>query len=117
MRNLERHYKLVNKEAIPCNDLNEFAESFGFDERRVDSTKIGSILVSTVFLGLDHQFGDGPPLLFETMVFGGVYDQKMNRYTTWEQAEAGHKEMADKVQKAFNEEILDPKKLEPNMPG
>lgn len=26
-------------------------------------------VVSTVFLGLDHQFGDGPPLLFETMVF------------------------------------------------
>lgn len=25
--------------------------------------------VSTVFLGLDHSYGTGPPLLFETMVF------------------------------------------------
>lgn len=26
-------------------------------------------VVSTVFLGIDHSFGFGPPLLFETMVF------------------------------------------------
>lgn len=32
----------------------------------------------------------GPPLLFETMVFGGPDDQWMDRYTTWEQAEEGH---------------------------
>src|SRR6187401_652293 len=26
-------------------------------------------IVSTVFLGLDHSWGHGPPLLYETMVF------------------------------------------------
>lgn len=53
--------------------------------------------VSTVFLSLDHAYHvgteKGPPLLFETMVFGlpdgGEYQE---RYSTWEEAEAGHKE-------------------------
>jgi len=55
------------------------------------------VLVSTVFLGLDHSFGEGPPLLFETMVFGGLLDQEMNRYFTWDEAEKGHREMVQKV--------------------
>jgi len=50
--------------------------------------------VSTVFLGLDYQFGDGPPLIFETMAFwrqsGG--GEKM-RCSTWLQAEAQHAAM------------------------
>lgn len=32
--------------------------------------------VSTVFLGIDHNFGDtGPPILFETMVFRPAYQK------------------------------------------
>jgi len=38
---------------------------------QVARSEIGDITVSTVFLGLDHRhFGDGPPVLWETMVFG-----------------------------------------------
>lgn len=49
--------------------------------------------VSTVWLGVDHSFGDGPPIIFETMVFGnGDGDQYMQRYVTEEQARAGHAE-------------------------
>ncbi len=47
--------------------------------------------VSTVFLGLDHSWGSGPPLVFETMIFGGPNDQYQERYATYEEAEAGHK--------------------------
>jgi hypothetical protein len=47
--------------------------------------------VSTVFLGLDHRFfGDGPPILFETMIFGGRHDSYQERYATKAEAEAGH---------------------------
>ncbi len=65
------------------------------DERkawRVGSTRVGQYRVSTVFLGLDHQYGDGPPLVFETMVFEGegFGDLYCERYATWEDAEAGH---------------------------
>jgi len=55
-----------------------------------------------VFLGLNHSFGEGPPLLFETMVFGGALDQEQARYTTWEQAEAGHKQMLARVSAAYS---------------
>jgi hypothetical protein len=39
----------------------------------------------------DHNhLRQGPPILFETMIFGGPYDQYMDRYCTWAEAEAGH---------------------------
>lgn len=67
-------------------------------KRRVKSNKIGHIMVSTVFLGIDHNFSEeGPPILFETLVFGGPLDNKMDRYCTWEEAEKGHEEMLKKV--------------------
>uniref|UniRef100_A0A6M3ISF8 Uncharacterized protein n=1 Tax=viral metagenome TaxID=1070528 RepID=A0A6M3ISF8_9ZZZZ len=56
--------------------------------------------VSTVFLGVDHNFGlSGRPLLFETMVFKSnneLNEIDMDRYSTWEEAEYGHKEMVKK---------------------
>ena len=55
------------------------------------------VRVSTVYLGLDHQYGDGPPLIFETMVFGGVFDGEQERYSTLEQAQAGHAAMVQRV--------------------
>lgn len=62
------------------------------DNRRVAHTQIeNDERVSTVFLGFDHSFGDGTsPLLFETMIFGGEYDNDCWRFSTWEQAETGH---------------------------
>ncbi len=42
--------------------------------------------VSTVFLGVDHQRGDGPPLLWETL----CPDNYMERYSSEEDARAGH---------------------------
>ncbi|MDX1247536.1 hypothetical protein GHK05_20720 [Sinorhizobium meliloti] len=57
--------------------------------------------VSTVFLGLDHQFGRGPPLLFETMAFrkGGGDCEQCERYSTWDDAEAGHAAMVRRLQR------------------
>jgi hypothetical protein len=37
--------------------------------------------ISTVWLGIDHSFGDGgPPLIFETMIFGRDSDTGKTRY-------------------------------------
>lgn len=56
------------------------------------------VFVFTVFLGLDHQFFyKGPQHLFETVVFGGKLDGEIERYSTWEEAEKGHKRWAEKV--------------------
>jgi hypothetical protein len=60
------------------------------------------VRVSTVFLGLDHSFGTGPPLLFETMVFGGPMDQEQGRCTTWEEAESLHATMVARVKEMSN---------------
>ena len=47
--------------------------------------------VSTVFLGLDHNWGDGPPAVFETMVFTNEADDSGQwRYSSWDEAVAGH---------------------------
>lgn len=48
------------------------------------------ITVSTTFLGIDHGFGGGLPVVFETMIFGGPRDLYQMRYCTWEEAERGH---------------------------
>lgn len=68
----------------------------GFEkERRVAKTQVdGDCEVSTVFLGIDHGFtGDGPPVLFESLVFGGDLDGECERYCTWQEAEEGHAAM------------------------
>lgn len=58
--------------------------------KRVANDNIGDTTVSTVFLGVDHNWGDGPPILFETMVFGGDHDEWQWRYHTWDEAAQGH---------------------------
>lgn len=59
--------------------------------RRVGYTRVGKLRVSTVFLGIDHNFlEDGPPLLFETMVFGDE-SELQERYSTYEEALIGHR--------------------------
>ncbi|MFN6572403.1 hypothetical protein [Dendronalium sp. ChiSLP03b] len=65
------------------------AEDYLFDSK---------IRVSTVFLGLNHQHWlDGPPLFFETMVFGGETDMLQTRYSTWDDAVAGHQAVVELV--------------------
>lgn len=49
------------------------------------------VVVSTVFLGLDHNFfGDGPPILWETMIFNGPFDGYQRRYRSRLDALVGH---------------------------
>ncbi len=66
-----------NDRPYPCEatDMNDN------DRRIIDQTWVtNKILVSTVFLGLDHNFlGEGEPILFETMIFGGVHSDYQSR--------------------------------------
>ena len=55
--------------------------------------------VSTVWLGLDHNFGEGEPLFFETMVFpskGNYLDLDAERYSTLKESEKGHQKLVEK---------------------
>ena len=58
----------------------------------------GPVRVSTMWLGLDHSFDDGPPLIFKTMISGGWLDGEMVRYSTEADARAGHAELLAKAQ-------------------
>jgi hypothetical protein len=93
-------YILDGHDAVPCKSLLEWASWFDKADRIVQKTTVGPAEVSTVFLGLDHSFGIGEPLLFETLVFGGPLDQEMDRYSTWEEAEQGHKAMVERARDA-----------------
>ena|ERR1035437_7643057 len=98
-------YMILNAEhEVVSVDLLTWAKtigkSFDFEKtRRVGSTIVDEARVSTVFLGIDYSYGIWrhggfelrfPPLWFETMIFGGPFDEAMFRYTTWAEAEAGH---------------------------
>jgi len=77
----------------------------GFFERTnarcVAKEKAGKSLVSTVFLCIDHGFGKGPPVLWETMVFDGKMDGEIERCAgNLEQAQAMHEEMMKRVCRA-----------------
>lgn len=65
---------------------------------KIGDTTIGEVHVSTVWLGMNHRFGNGPPLIYETMVFGGALDQEQERYEAREAAAAGHERMVRLVQ-------------------
>lgn len=61
-------------------------------ERQVARNTYPKVEVSTVFLGLDHNWsGQGKPLIFETMVFGGPHHLAGKRASTWSEAERNHK--------------------------
>lgn len=70
--------------------------------RRIGYTEFpNGAYVSTVWLGLDFNlFSDGPPLIFESMVFDGVHDQETIRYSTELQAVQGHDQLAARVRDA-----------------
>jgi hypothetical protein len=91
-----------NHQPVPAGDLIEFGNFFQNDSaRRVAGTRLNGLFVSTIFLGLDHRCGYGPPLFFETMIFRETpnaeiekiqkgFDQYQTRYSTWDEALAGH---------------------------
>lgn len=73
--------------------------------RTVNRTDVRGSTVSTVFLVIDHSFSNtGPPILFETMVFGGPLDGEQERCATWAEAQAMHERMVARVLEATRDE-------------
>lgn len=80
--------------------------------RNIDYRRIGgdtvivdgaTLAVSTVWLGVNYNFaGDGPPLIFETMVFGEhpLADAACWRYATEDEARAGHENVVKALRAA-----------------
>lgn len=66
-------------------------------QRVVKSTHVEDFRVSTIFLGLDHGFGGGSPVLFETMIFGPGEERDCFRYCTRDEALAHHDQLVGKL--------------------
>jgi hypothetical protein len=118
--NILGKYILEGHTPVPVEDDDKLAWARWFEnaDRHVAEDRFGAYRVSTIFLGLDHRFGsitgleDSPPILFETMVFGRkrwlVLFGRLRaintslfqrRYFTWEQAERGHRLVADRLRR------------------
>lgn len=100
-----KSYKLINNIPVPC-ELDEIQMS----DNTICYNQFGDVEVSTVFLSWDHSFGDDEPILFETMVFGGEYNDYQLRYTSYEMAIKGHNEtceMVDKIKKLRQSKLGD----------
>lgn len=79
-----------------------------FENRRVgmdilNKGKENETLISTVFLGIDHNWYGGEPLLFETMIFGGKHDGYQNRTSSWQDAMSCHEYVLKLVKGEENE--------------
>ncbi len=96
-----------NHDPVPTDDILVWGRFFEdrFLDRLVAQETIGSTFLSTVFLGIDHNWGVGRPILFETMAFpipapGQFASQEaevVERWSTWAEAEAGHKMLASSM--------------------
>jgi hypothetical protein len=80
---------------------------------------VGDIVVSTVFLGSDHNWtGRGPPVLFETMAFAATGEPlEQWRYTSWDDAQAGHATAVRRLAHAGHVHDVDPGKLQQHQDG
>lgn len=85
---------ILNAEGEPeeSHDVRVWAKWFGNnDNRRLAATELpGNVRVSTVFLGIDHSWESGPPVLWETMIFGGPHNDYQRRYSSRAAAVVGH---------------------------
>lgn len=95
------HYIMDSDHKIKPASLEEWVRWFELDDKVVKQEYVGPYFISTVFLGLNHRFtGDGPPILFETMVFrDNESDIDMARCCTYKQALKQHAKMVRKWSK------------------
>jgi hypothetical protein len=94
---------ILNADGEPekCDDLVKWALWFETEDRSVARTNLtDDIFVSTVFLGIDRGlFEDAPPVLWETMVFGGKNDGFRKLESSRKAALRSHEKMVATVRK------------------
>ncbi len=88
-----------NKNVIPASILEwrQFLEN-DYDNKIVNQEEISNYVISTIFLGIDHNPEWSPevdenykPHIFETIIFkDDNSDIYCRRYSTWEEAGEGH---------------------------
>jgi len=99
--NLTKYILDADGHPQPEGDILAWAQWMGTgDNKVIKREQVGRVRVSTVFLGLDHGWGSGELLLWETMVFGGKLDGLCERYASRADALAGHANVVARVSEA-----------------
>lgn len=90
-------YYTLNENNEPVEtDLINGLNFFESAQRYLKKTRFKSGVVSTVFLIIDHNhWGNGEPLLFETMIFGSPVNEWMSRCARYDDAMLIHKSAED----------------------
>lgn len=89
------YYKLNEDKTVSiCTQKEYFHHCRDDFQKHLGDDDIFGRRVSTVFLGINHNFYGKKPILFETMIFDyknadgdDIYSE---RYSTWDEAKAGH---------------------------
>lgn len=107
--------KYFTRDGIPT-DIKSWARELEdvLASKRVVRTRVSDaadpsreVDVSTVYLGRNHQDGDGPPLIFESAAFGEDMDAELReRYPTASQALIGHRRMVAEVASLMTDPIV-----------
>lgn len=117
---IDLRYYILDDDGIPkaVADVVEWGKWFQTAERRIAYYQRDGYWVSTVFIGINNNFGwRGPPVLFETMAFDDVREIRKSpagrlyksrgdemtceRYSTKDDALIGH----ERIVKALNERL------------
>jgi hypothetical protein len=107
------YYLDENKNALPC-DIETWAKQLE-DMRKNKTNRIAYEIIdgkriSTIWIGMNHNFmgndySEARPFIFETMVFDNKGDDcYCYRYSTWQEAEEGHKKAVQWVKDGCKEE-------------
>lgn len=88
----------LNADGNPIPTADGKYPDLSIEQRRLGRTQVGNRIVSTVFMSLNHNYGGGCPVLFETMVFAcnaagettSFNDLDGKRYCTRQDAMEGH---------------------------
>jgi hypothetical protein len=105
-----------DRQGRPMEMLDWVRKHADLDYKVVAQHWIRGWMVSTVWLGINHRFtGDGPPVIFETMIFppgdemgdGTVWsEQYMDRYSTEAAAQAGHDQAISALRERLGDDAM-----------
>ncbi|MBK3333517.1 hypothetical protein [Burkholderia pseudomallei] len=109
-------YVLDGKEPRRASSVLEWMHWYANADRTVALTRIDEMDVSTVFIGIDHEYSphgvryDGEPMLFETAVFATTTARVVRafRHPTWAEAERAHAFIVGCLLDAICRRRLDP---------
>jgi hypothetical protein len=90
-------YFVLKGKVLVSVSIVEWAKWIDSKQNVICQTQVGALRVSTTCLGFNHG-GAGVPLYYETMVFPTEAGERQWRYTTYDQALAGHMAIVYRLQ-------------------